>query len=624
MLELCHNESLLNLVKKRKKLTESEIRYYVAQLVNGLQYLRSQKIIHRDLKLGNLFLTENLQCKIGDFGLAIKLEHEFERRKTLCGTPNYIAPEVLEGSHSFEADLWSLGVILYTLLIGTPPFQTPDLKLTYKRIAENEYSFPGSTPISLEAKQLIQSLLNPIPENRPSFEQVLASSFFTTHTIPSYVPLSSMDSTPARSSSQSSSPSPKKFWQQGPPSATRRQMQQQQQQQYSKNSNEKKLLCIVSPQLNSGKRVRSGRTPLSRVDINHGASKTPSETTPTKQRGMCAAVPSPHDKVALSAMKKASEALRSLTVSEQEEKQTHAVYPNAMQMSDDTETIACEMPQPPDPQVTGSLPSTFHKQQQQQQNQELENKLDVKEEEEEEKEEEEEELLISSRVMPVEKMAQRIKDIKSNITALIKAASLIQEKKPLQRSLPPSSKRIGIASWHFIESYGLGYLLLSGWMGACLNDGTSIIRYGDIFVYINENGQVLQFTKESILQSAKETKKKYLVLLHFEKFLNEKGLEQASSSMMVDELSAQKVQESLETLPHLYKFDHKNIALMFLMSDGTLQVNFVSDHSKILLWPNDTVSFMNKKRKLFTYSVFEVNKLPILRRLTYIAENVCF
>ena len=74
--------------------------------------------------------------KIGDFGLATKLEFDGERKRTICGTPNYISPEVLEGKqgHSYEVDVWSLGVIIYTLIIGKPPFETNDVKTTYKKI----------------------------------------------------------------------------------------------------------------------------------------------------------------------------------------------------------------------------------------------------------------------------------------------------------------------------------------------------------------------------------------------------------------------------------------------------------------------------------------------------------
>ena len=94
------------------------------------------KVIHRDLKLGNLFLDQDMKLKLGDFGLATKLTFEGEKRRTICGTPNYIAPEVLSSKlgHSYEVDVWSIGVILYTLLFGRPPFETSDVTVSYTHL----------------------------------------------------------------------------------------------------------------------------------------------------------------------------------------------------------------------------------------------------------------------------------------------------------------------------------------------------------------------------------------------------------------------------------------------------------------------------------------------------------
>jgi polo-like kinase 1 len=85
------------------------------------------------------------------------LEFDGERKRTICGTPNYIAPEILDGKagHSYEVDTWSLGVIIYTMLIGKPPFETTDVKTTYRLIRMNSYSFPGHVEISENAKNLI-------------------------------------------------------------------------------------------------------------------------------------------------------------------------------------------------------------------------------------------------------------------------------------------------------------------------------------------------------------------------------------------------------------------------------------------------------------------------------------
>jgi len=136
LLELCSSQSMNELLRRRKRLVELEVQCYAVQLCNAMKYLHSHRVIHRDLKIGNLFLNDKMEVKCGDFGLATKLEFDGERKRTICGTPNYIAPEVLEGKqgHSYEVDIWSLGVIIYTLIIGRPPFETNDVKTTYKRI----------------------------------------------------------------------------------------------------------------------------------------------------------------------------------------------------------------------------------------------------------------------------------------------------------------------------------------------------------------------------------------------------------------------------------------------------------------------------------------------------------
>ena len=102
-----------------------------------------------------------MKLKVGDFGLATRLTYPDERKRTMCGTPNYIAPEILDGKdgHSYEVDIWSTGVILYTLLVGKPPFESKDVKSTYKRILTNSYSYPDHVTVCDEAKSLIKTIL---------------------------------------------------------------------------------------------------------------------------------------------------------------------------------------------------------------------------------------------------------------------------------------------------------------------------------------------------------------------------------------------------------------------------------------------------------------------------------
>ena len=195
LLEICQNQTLNELLKRRKKLTELEVQCYIIQLVKGLQYLHSNRVIHRDLKLGNIFLNNKMELKIGDFGLANKLDYEGERRKTICGTPNYIAPEVIDNAkgHSYEVDIWAVGIIMYILLIGKPPFESKSVKQTYQNIKNIIYTFPEDVPISEGAKNLIKKILVRDPEKRPSLKQILQDDFFNIGAaIPKLLPTSTL------------------------------------------------------------------------------------------------------------------------------------------------------------------------------------------------------------------------------------------------------------------------------------------------------------------------------------------------------------------------------------------------------------------------------------------------
>jgi polo-like kinase 1 len=155
------------------------------QVLDGLEYLHSQKIIHRDLKLGNLFLNENMGIKIGDFGLATRIDFYGEKKKTICGTPNYIAPEILESKgHSYEVDVWSVGVIIYTLIYGRPPFESKDVKDTYKKIKECTFSFPETVHASNSLKNLVSSILQKDPHKRPTIKDLKGFDFFTESNLP--------------------------------------------------------------------------------------------------------------------------------------------------------------------------------------------------------------------------------------------------------------------------------------------------------------------------------------------------------------------------------------------------------------------------------------------------------
>ncbi|XP_045715665.1 serine/threonine-protein kinase PLK3 [Phyllostomus hastatus] len=194
-LELCSRKSLAHIWKARHTLLEPEVRYYLRQILSGLKYLHQRGILHRDLKLGNFFITENMELKMGDFGLAARLEPPERRKKTICGTPNYVAPEVLQRQgHGPEADVWSLGCVMYTLLCGSPPFETVDLKETYRCIKQVHYTLPAS--LSLPARQLLAAILRASPQDRPSIDQILRHDFFTKGYTPDRLPVNSCVTVP--------------------------------------------------------------------------------------------------------------------------------------------------------------------------------------------------------------------------------------------------------------------------------------------------------------------------------------------------------------------------------------------------------------------------------------------
>ena len=182
--EFCENRDLSHLIDKRKKLKEIEVQYYITQLIQALIHLHDRNIVHRDLKLGNIFLTGKMELKLGDFGLAKKLSFRDEKISEMVGTPAYMAPEILENKgYSLEVDIWSLGVIMYYLIIGKLPFNKQNQE-DIKRV-----SFPKKAIISRAAKSLIEQILVKDPKERPSLKQILRHDFFTLgRSIPRLIP----------------------------------------------------------------------------------------------------------------------------------------------------------------------------------------------------------------------------------------------------------------------------------------------------------------------------------------------------------------------------------------------------------------------------------------------------
>ena len=196
-LELAENGSLTDVMQRRKYLTMPEIRRYMIQLCGAVDYLHVREIVHRDVKAGNVFLDSEMNVKLGDFGLAAVLEPSpddaslFNRRTTFCGTPNYLAPELLSRhkGHAAGVDIWALGVLLFYLAVGAAPFHSKSKEEIYKRVMAQKYTWPSSpegfeeNDIPEAMKELVMSILVE-EEKRPSCSEIVMHKFFSEGYIP--------------------------------------------------------------------------------------------------------------------------------------------------------------------------------------------------------------------------------------------------------------------------------------------------------------------------------------------------------------------------------------------------------------------------------------------------------
>lgn len=194
VLELAENGSLADAIKKRKYFTMPEIRRFMIQTCGAIKYLHQRNIVHRDLKTGNLFLDRDMNVKVGDFGLAALLVSQSDygaiRRTTMCGTPNYLAPEVLEKTgkgHDEKVDLWAIGIMMYTLAVGRAPFHAAKREDIYRKLKAREYTWPDLAKFANEITDDLRdivSLLLVHEDERPTPDQIVAHPFFKLGYIP--------------------------------------------------------------------------------------------------------------------------------------------------------------------------------------------------------------------------------------------------------------------------------------------------------------------------------------------------------------------------------------------------------------------------------------------------------
>ncbi|KQK10373.1 hypothetical protein BRADI_2g53670v3 [Brachypodium distachyon] len=180
VLEYAKGGELFNKIAKGGKLSEDAARRYFHQLISAVDYCHSRGVYHRDLKPENLLLDENENLKVSDFGLSALAgsKRQDGLLHTTCGTPAYVAPEVLsrKGYDGAKADIWSSGVILFVLVAGYLPFHEANLIEMYRKISKADFRCPRY--LSAELKELLHKILDPDPTTRISISRIKRSAWY--------------------------------------------------------------------------------------------------------------------------------------------------------------------------------------------------------------------------------------------------------------------------------------------------------------------------------------------------------------------------------------------------------------------------------------------------------------
>mmetsp|Transcript_67573 Transcript_67573/g.98813 ORF Transcript_67573/g.98813 Transcript_67573/m.98813 type:complete len:363 (-) Transcript_67573:80-1168(-) len=157
VLELAHGGELFRYLRRVERFSVETARFYAAQVILGLAHLHSYRIVYRDLKPENLMLDRSGNCKITDFGFAKVVQ---DRTWTMLGTPEYVAPEIIRSEgYSFSVDWWAMGILLYELLVGWPPFIDDNPMLLFKKILKARLGYPQDMPKA--ARRCIREFLQP-------------------------------------------------------------------------------------------------------------------------------------------------------------------------------------------------------------------------------------------------------------------------------------------------------------------------------------------------------------------------------------------------------------------------------------------------------------------------------
>lgn len=507
LLELCTRKSMVQLLKQRRTLTEPEVRYFMAQAVQGVYYLHNEGIIHRDIKLGNLFINQEMEIRIGDFGLAVKADKDGKKEMSVCGTPNYIAPEVLSKTgHSYEVDTWALGCVMYTLLVGRPPFETSCLKDTYLRIRNNEYAIPSK--VSRPAAKLIQKFLSERPQDRPRLDCVLNDEFFTRGFFPRSLP---------------------------------------------------SICCVAPPKFTS---LKNRNTASSQQHNNH-STKLTSTTSSKSSRSY---VRNQVDTVVKDALSRVSIRDRKHSADDDDkqhesgfEDSYHHEENNKFTDEEDLNELS----------IGYSNPQLLYER--------LDNTL---------------------RQMPDPHCTELSDPISTGNSDSEEDNSI------MDGGFNQQQNRLWITKWvDYSNKYGFGGQLSNGCIVVRYNDGTTLAvdTQKRRLQYFDEDRNIFRFSVSNIPD---DLNRKVTLLNYFSNYMERHLLKGGD----LKDASKHDVFSEMAIIDIWFRTDK---AMIMYLSDGTLQVNFLSDHTKIIINPEqnqDVVTFINQNRESHVTSLRSISK----------------
>ena len=168
-MDFCPGGELFYHLHNLGRFTEEQSRFYISEILLGLEYLHSKDIVYRDLKPENVLLDLDGHIKITDFGLSKQNISAYDLSSSFCGSPEYMSPEMLQGQgHGRAVDLYSLGALLYEMLVGVPPFYSQNRSAMYNNILKSELNIPSY--VSKVCRDLLERLLNKVPEHRLGYQ----------------------------------------------------------------------------------------------------------------------------------------------------------------------------------------------------------------------------------------------------------------------------------------------------------------------------------------------------------------------------------------------------------------------------------------------------------------------